>query len=160
MLDTSAKFTLADIHAKFGQGADSASTRSATSSASVGVSTDASGSPQLNRLYVATNGAMAIVEQQGGSVVVSFSTREGYIYGRSRLQWDSVKRGFFGTGTMKAVCGSYDTRITDALIEEEIYIVSSGAIRDRWTNPDKLNCSKGIVTSYSWQEILWYVPNP
>lgn len=115
--------------------------------------------PRLAKFYTNTNGNIAVVEQAGeGNVRVSFSTG-GFVYGSAVLQWDAAKKGFVGKGTHKTFCGGYDKRVWDAPVEQEIFLLNDNVIRDRWTHPERVDCGRGVVRSYSPQEILWYVPS-
>jgi S1-C subfamily serine protease len=117
------------------------------------------GIPRLAQFYTNTTGEIAVVEQASeGSVRVSFSTG-GYIYGGAVLQWDAVRKGFVGKGTQKTFCGTFDKRVWDAPVDQEIFLLNDMVIRDRWTHPVKVDCRKGVVRSYSSQEVLWYVPS-
>lgn len=154
LLSTEAKYSLADLK----QRSDDRSGHEGSDHSAATTSQPVDSIPTLARVYAATNGNLVVFEQHGGEVKATWSTSEGYVYGRSAFTWNPTQLAFVGQGTIKAVCGTYDTRVTDAPITEEIYVVSDRVIRNRWSNPDKLNCSKGLVTSYSWQEYLWYVP--
>jgi trypsin-like peptidase len=117
------------------------------------------GIPRLAQFYTSTNGNIAVVEQASeGTVRVSFSTG-GYVYGSAVLQWDAARKGFLGKGTQKTFCGTFDRRIWDAPVDQEIFLLNDTLIRDRWTHPVRVDCGKGIVRSYSSQEVLWYVPS-
>lgn len=115
--------------------------------------------PRLAQFYTNTNGNIAVVEQASeGSVRVSFSTA-GYVYSSAVLQWDATRKGFVGKGTHKTFCGAFDKRVWDAPVEQEIFLLNDTLIRDRSTYPVKVDCRKGVVRSYSSQDVLWYVPS-
>jgi hypothetical protein len=123
---------------------------------SVGTEAKSDAAPRLAGGY--TNGAaLAMFEPRpDGSVYVTFSLI-GVVYGSATLTWDKAKGAYVGNGTMMTVCGEFDTRIWDAPIQQEIYVISSGFIRDRWTQPTRVNCSRGQVTQFVWEEAIWYV---
>ena len=81
------------------------------------------------------------------------------MYGNSLLRWDPMKQAYVGNATIKTVCGKFDTRVWDAPIVEEIYVIDTRTIRDRWTQPTKVNCSRGIVVDFEWREVVWRDPN-
>jgi S1-C subfamily serine protease len=123
--------------------------------APVGATTDATGQSVPRLATALTNGnAIAVVEQDGANVRVSF-TNTGYVYGSGTLTWDPKAKAFVGDGTLDVRCGAIDTRIWKAPIKVEIYVVNSAAIRERWTNPNKVNCGRGTVESSTWQEMIW-----
>ena len=118
------------------------------------------GVPRLAPLYRTVQGTLAVVEQSNEMVRISFTDANGYVYGSATVWWVADAKAFKGHGLLDTVCGTYDTRIWKAPVYQEIYVVNDGVIRDRWTHPTKVNCSKGRVDSSVWQEILWYVPAP
>jgi hypothetical protein len=112
--------------------------------------------PKLATGYVAPSGEIAIIEQNGGDVRISFSNARGVIFSSADMAWQPAKRAFAGPGTVKSRCGAVDARRTDATVHQEIYIVNDKTIRHRWTNPERVNCSKGTIERYTWQERIWY----
>jgi len=155
MLTTTPTLTLVELKTK--DGAEAAEPPTAS------VSADAAalmrhGVPRLAKLYRVVEGALAIVEQDGENVHISFTTPNGYVYGNSTLTWVSTAKAFKGQGTLDTVCGAYDKRVWKAPVMAEVHVVNDRVIRDRWTHPIKVNCSKQQVNSSSWQEVLWYVP--
>jgi len=116
--------------------------------------------PKLSKVYV--NGASADIAlfeaQDDGSIHASLSTGKGIIYSNSTLTWDPAKKAFTGKGVLQAPCGDRDKRVVAAPIVHEIFVVGDNMIRDRWSAPSRLNCGKGIVVEYTWQELLRYVP--
>ncbi len=152
MLAVTARWTLAELKAHLvaidGQSESSPSAAAAPGSV-----------PRLTKFYTNTYGDIAVVDQASdGLVRISFSSR-GFTYGSAVLQWDADRKGFVGKGTHKTVCGSSDSGVWDAPVDREIVLLNGTLLRDRWTHPVKVDCKKGVVRSYSPQEVLWYVPS-
>lgn len=156
MLTTTPKLTLTELKSKL----TAESAESTGSVAAPDTLATTGGVPRLANLYQTAQGVFAVVEQDGETVHISFTLPNGYIYGSSTLQWVATAKAFKGQGVLDTVCGVYDTRVWKAPVQEEIYIVNDRVIRDRWTQPVKVNCSRGQVISSTWQEGLWYVPDP
>jgi hypothetical protein len=116
--------------------------------------------PRLNKVYM--NGASADVAlfepQDDGSFHASLTTGKGVVYSSATLTWDPAKKAFTGKGVLQAPCGGNDKRVVSAPIVQEVFVVAENMIRDRWSAPSRLNCGKGIVVEYTWQELLRYVP--
>ena len=149
MLATQTAMSLAEFASKYPRTTDQISSTSMQNS---------DRQPTLARGY--TNGTnFAMFESRpDGSIYASFSAASGAVYGRANLRWDKAMGAFVGTGTVETVCGEFDTRIWDAPVQTEVYVISSGFIRERWTQPTRVNCSRGQVTQFVWQEGIWYVP--
>ena len=154
MMGTTPTLTLAELAKRLS--ADGNASAGATAQADALRTRD--GAPTLAKVYEGGNGNLAVVEQDGENVRISFTFANGYIYGSSTFRWIPSAKAFRGEGVLDTVCGSIDTRVWKAPVQEEIYIVSDRVIRDRWLQPTKVNCSKGQVISASWQESLWVVP--
>jgi Trypsin-like peptidase domain len=152
MLATESRWTLAEMNRRLADAGISTSAGSRT--------TDVGSVPQLAKVYRSAEGNLAVVEVNGdGSIRISFTATGGMIYGTAVLRWDPRKNAFTGTGTVQTVCGVYDKRIWDAPVEEEIYVVNARVIRERWTDPTKVNCDQRRVISATWLEAFWYVPS-
>jgi hypothetical protein len=158
MLATTPKFTLADLATRYPSTSDARTHSGGERANEAGSEVSTELPPRLAAFYTTMSGSMAIFEQNGDTITSTWSHADGRVYGHSTFSWDATKKAFAGSGTMKAVCGQNDRRMTDASISEEIYLVNDRVIRERWTQPVKINCSKGIVESYNWEEMLWYVP--
>jgi S1-C subfamily serine protease len=148
MLSTSVKWTLAELAAKI----DSSATASADASSQ-------SAAPSLAKMYVSGQGDIALVEQEGSRVRITFSNGKLGVYGHSELVWDSQSRAFAGSGTVNTVCGIYDKRIWAAPRKQQIYVFNPGVIRQRSENPIRVNCRSEKVLEAAWQESVWYVPS-
>jgi len=148
MLGGASRLTLAELATKYPK-PQSETLPAASASNSV---------PRLARGYTSGSNFAMFEPRPDGSVYASFSTASGVVYGSSTLQWDKDKKAFIGRGTIKTVCGQVDTRIWDAPIVDEVYVISDGFIRERWTQPTRVNCSKRQVLNFLWQEGIWYVP--
>ena len=128
----------------------------ADSNAAAGASTTPLGSvPLLASAYTRVSGETAMVSQSGKTAVVKFS-KDGVVYGTSIVFWDDDRQAFIGSGTLQTICGSIDNRIWDAPVQQELYVVNEGVIRERWSHPEKVNCDRQRVTESSWREGLWY----
>jgi S1-C subfamily serine protease len=153
ILDITTRWTLAELQAHLAASNGNAGAEPSSATNALG------GIPRLAHFYTNTNGSIAVVEQASeGNVRVSFSTG-GYTYGRAVLQWDAARKTFVGKGTQKTFCGTIDRRVWDAPVDQEIFLLNDTLIRDRWTHPVRVDCRKGVVRSYSSQEVLWYVPS-
>ena len=149
MLDTTAKFTLTELAARY----------PATEEATTGDGASMTGgAPRLAKVYTNSDKHFLVVKQDGGTVTSTRLLFDGDIYGHSSLVWDGEKKGFIGTGSLKTPCGKFLPRTTTALIVEEVYVLDERLIRNRRTRPVKVNCSTGMVESYTWEEQLWYLP--
>ncbi len=151
MLATAPKMTLAELAVKH-PGTDAAAVSEGSTA------TPISAIPRLGKFYINTNGSIVLFQDDEGAVSSTWTNADGSVYGQTTFEWDARKHAFLGDGTLKTVCGPFDRRVIDAEIREEIYIVNDRVIRDRWTRPTKVNCSKGVVESYSWQERVLYAP--
>jgi len=149
MLGTTARFTLTELAAQYPATEEAATEDGATLT---------EGAPRLAKVYTNSDQNFLVVKQDGGTVTSTGLFLDGDIYGHSSLVWDDAKKGFIGTGSLKTPCGKLIPRTTTALIVEEIYVLDERRIRNRRTRPVKVNCSTGVVESYTWDEILWYVP--
>jgi S1-C subfamily serine protease len=151
MLSTTTTLTLQELASKTDRStSESSLSRSGT--------TAGSGVPQLAKAYVSGNGKIAVIEQDGPRVSVTYSNPTGAIYGHSQLVWDENRKAFIGAGTVNTVCGEFDTRIWAAPRQQEMYVVNSNVIRHRAEYLERVNCSQQRVIRSSWQESLWYVP--
>jgi serine protease Do len=149
MLGTTAKFTLTELAAQY----------PATAEAPTGDGENVTEeTPRLAKVYTNSDKNFLVVKQDGGNLTSTRVFFDGDVYGHSSLVWDGAKKGFIGTGSLKTPCGKLIPRTTTALIVEEIYVLDDRLIRDRRTRPLKVNCSTGVVESYTWEEHLWYVP--
>lgn len=102
---------------------------------------------------------MVIFETTGGELAhATYAFGSGVAFGRADLFWDRSKQAWVGQGTLKTICGQIDDRIWDAPVTHEIYIIGPGFIRDRWTQPTRVNCSRGQVNQFVWQEMIWATP--
>jgi S1-C subfamily serine protease len=124
------------------------------------LTTTLGGIPQLASFYTNTLGQIAVVRQTtGGRLRVSFRSA-GFTVGSAELQWDASRKGFAGNGTYKALCGGEDRRAWDVPIEQEVFFLNDKVIRVRWMQPVAVDCSKGVIRSYSAQDVVWFVPSP
>jgi S1-C subfamily serine protease len=153
ILGAATRWTLAELNAHLiAINAKTGTTALPMAAAFVGV-------PQLAKFYTNANGGIAIVRQANeGRVRVSFSSG-GYVYRSAELQWDPTRRGFVGRGIHRTRCGNRDNRVWDAPVEQEIFVLNDSVIRDRWTRPAGVDCRRGVVRSYSPEEVLWFVPS-
>jgi S1-C subfamily serine protease len=151
MAATTAQFTLEELKSKLGSAVNQ------TGLSATNRSSDAS-VPTLAKAYRAVQGNLALVQQDGATVDISFVNNNGAIYGHAHVTWDSTRNGFIGNGTVNTVCGSFDTRLWPAPVQEEIFLFNESVIRERWTNPERVNCDRRQVIQYFWRETLWYVP--
>src|SRR6185295_14979213 len=102
------------------------------------------------------SGAVAVVGQQGADVEITFSNTNGIVYGQSKFTWKPSMNAFDGHGWMLTRCSAFTNNVWQAPVADLIYVVNSNIIRETWYNPDKVNCSRGVVTAASWAEALWY----
>lgn len=149
MLGTTAKFTLTELAAQYPAAGEATTGDGATMT---------EGTPRLAKIYTNSDKNFLVVKQDGGTVTSTRLFFDGDVFGHSSLIWDGAKKGFIGTGSLKTPCGKLIPRTTTALIVEEIYVLDERLIRNRRTRPVKVNCSTGVVESYTWEENLWYVP--
>jgi hypothetical protein len=111
--------------------------------------------PTLAKTYLAANGSILLFEQTDDVLRATFSYRTGEIYARGRLEWDAAIGSFHGRGLIKHACGQ---STVDVPIPIEIRTVNDSVIRNRWVNPDKVNCRNGKVQSLTSQEMFWVLP--
>jgi hypothetical protein len=123
------------------------------------LTTTVRGIPQLASFYTNTSGQIAVVRQAGGGQIRITFRSGGFPYGTAELQWDAGRKGFVGNGTYRALCGGDDRRAWDVPIEQEIFFLNVNVIRIRWMLPSGVDCSKGVIRSYSPQDVVWYVPS-
>ena len=152
MLATTPKMTLAELALKH------PATDTTADSEAGSTATPISAIPRLAEFYINPNGSIVLFQDEEGAVSSTWANADGSVYGHTTFVWDARKNAFLGDGTLRTVCGAFDRRVTDAAIKEEIQIVNERVIRNRWTRPTKVNCSKGVVESYSWHERVLYAP--
>ena len=111
--------------------------------------------PTLASTYLASDGATLAFEQTDGVLRATFSSRNGEIYARGRLEWDASIGSFHGRGLIKHACGG---SMVDLPVPMEIRAVSDSVIRNRWATPDKVNCRNGKIQSSTAREMIWVVP--
>jgi len=148
MLSTQERMTIAELAAKLVP---------AVPAGAVAAPIDPSRRPNLAAEYRFGNGDRLLVQQEDDSATLTFVNRIGAIYADSRIVWDPTRKGFFGEGTVKVTCGSVDDRVWAAPTRQEFYVVNRYELREHWTQPDRVNCSKGQVLHSNWQEALWLV---
>jgi hypothetical protein len=112
----------------------------------------------MAKLYVSGDQNMALVEQAGPMVSITYSNPSGGVYGSSALVWVSEKKAFIGSGTINTVCGVYDKRIWPAPRQVEIHLFNASIIRHRTLNPVRVNCARSRVIESAWSELVWHVP--
>ena len=149
MLATTAKFTLAELAGKYPNATDDEQRRGAGSA-----SVSPGSTPRLALFYRSAGGGATIIVEQGenGAIASTRVNTTGEVVGHATLLWDPAKKAFIGTGTMVA-CGRYGVL---ASVSEEIYFVNDRFVRSRWTMPG--SCRNDKVKSYTWMEVLYYVP--
>ena len=103
--------------------------------------------------------SIAVIEQDGPRVHVSFINGNGYVFGSSDVAWDPDRMAFVGSGELDTVCGRIDTRIWKAPVQQEIYVINDRVIRERWTQPTRVNCDRRRVDESAWQEVVRYAPD-
>ena len=151
MLSTTGTISLQELAAKVDQNAKQLAALSGGSSADSPI-------PILAKTYVAGDGTLLLIEQNGQLVTVTYSDAKGQVFDHGDLTWDSARKGFIGDGTKSVPCGKYDTRIWAAPRQIEIYAFNAGVIKHRAQNVIRVNCSQLRITQFSWVETLWHVP--
>jgi S1-C subfamily serine protease len=151
MLATAPKLSLAELAAKYPAAAATAVDAGAAGDAAPVTGT----APRLAQFYAKTDGSLVVFEQEGASVMTTWSTATGVVYAHTTSTWDAGKKAFVGEGTRQMKCRA---NLYEFQVIEEVYAVSDHVIRIRATTPANFNCRKGVVTSYGWEEHLWYVP--
>lgn len=114
--------------------------------------------PPLAQGYTTGDGTFALFEQISNTTYRATFTSGTSVYAGAVVSWDSVQKAYIGKGTIKTICGSLDTRIWDAPVTQEIYVISDGLIRGKWSHPTRVNCDRRTVNQVEWREAIWYVP--
>jgi S1-C subfamily serine protease len=148
MLSTQERMTIAELAAKLVPAAPAGAAAAPV---------EPSRRPGLAAEYRIGNGDRLLVQQDDDSATLTFVNRMGAIYADGRVVWDTKRKGFFGEGTVKVLCGSVDDRVWAAPTRQEFYVVNQYELREHWTQPDRVNCNKGQVLHSSWQEALWLI---
>jgi S1-C subfamily serine protease len=154
VLNATVRWTFAELNSHL------AATNAPSGTSASPLTTTVGGIPQLANFYTNTSGQIAVVRQtNGGQIRISFRSG-GFPFGSAELQWDAGRKGFVGTGTYRALCGGDDRRAWDVPIEQEISFLNVNVIRIRWMLPAAVDCNKGVIRSYTAQDVVWYVPTP
>jgi hypothetical protein len=109
-------------------------------------------------VYASPQGSIVVFEQRGPSVRATFSDAAGDVVGQASLTWNPQSAAFVGSGRIAVDdCKPSDGPTTDAPLTEEIHVVNDRVIRDRWLNPESVDCRTGAVLENAWKEKLWYI---
>jgi S1-C subfamily serine protease len=153
-ISTEHRLTLTEFKEKLAQ-----QSSDSTSSADAPAQTIGSAAPKLATAYVSVQkNSVALIEHNGERVRITFINPDGAVFGGLDLQWSALSKAFVGSGTLNTICGAVDTRIWAAPIQAQVFVMGTNIIRMRWSNPERVNCSRGLVTQYAWLEALWMVP--
>jgi hypothetical protein len=154
MLATTAKLSLAALAAKYP--ATDAATTAAGGTASTIAAAVTDRAPRLASFYTKVDGSIVVFEQEAESLRTIWSARTGVVYAHTTSAWDTAKEAFVGVGIQQLNCSG--GKVLDFPIKAEVYAVSEHVIRIRETTPDSINCRKGVIESYRWEEQLLFVP--
>ena len=119
---------------------------------------DLSAIPRLSTIYSTDGGTLALIEQRGSRLRVTFRSRAGEVTGNAELTWNQDLEAFDGSGQVTASCGrkSSQMRTSDAPLSfPQLFVIDERVLRTRWLQPTEMDCRLGQVKASAWREEIW-----
>jgi S1-C subfamily serine protease len=158
-----AKMTLSEVKAKYGSTAtaarpDQQGPKLLTPPPSLPNSPAFSSTvPDLSVTYRSTqSGGTLLVKQRGNTATVDIYNASYLLIGNAVVTWDSAAKAFRGSAEVRYLCGNFDTRTNTVKSDIEYYVETGGVLRERYSRPTGLNCSRGRVNGFVWTEDRWW----
>jgi hypothetical protein len=110
--------------------------------------------PTLGATYSVTNGSTLSFSQHDDVADATFSYANGHDYASAQLQWIPRVSAFTGSGTLAITCRN---GTVDAQFMLQVAVINETTVRERFSNPQQVDCQTGAAKSYASEEVVWTV---